>query len=153
MEITIRQLNKTEAIPYHLLLLADETREAINKYIFDTEIYVGEKGKQMIAVYVLKITKSDTVEIKNIAVDTAYQGLGIGSKLLNFAFENAASRNFRVMLIGTSDVASKQLVLYKRLGFTEFKIIKNFFIENYSAPIFQHGQQLKDMVLLKKNLQ
>lgn len=33
----IRLLNKSEAIPYHLLLLADETKEAINmilKFMF-----------------------------------------------------------------------------------------------------------------------
>jgi hypothetical protein len=42
----IRQIGKDEKIPYNLLLLADETIEAINKYIFNSEIFVLEQKKQ-----------------------------------------------------------------------------------------------------------
>jgi hypothetical protein len=36
-------------------LLADETMEAINRYIFDSEIYVLEKENRIIAVYTLLV--------------------------------------------------------------------------------------------------
>ncbi|MEJ2356256.1 MAG: GNAT family N-acetyltransferase [candidate division WOR-3 bacterium] len=38
----VRQLGKNEQIPYDLLLLADESMEAINKYIHDSDIYILE---------------------------------------------------------------------------------------------------------------
>lgn len=135
-----------------MLLLADETIEAINKYIFDSEIYVCERNNKTVAIFVLKIINNDSVEIKNIAVDIAFQGRGIGSNLLKNAFENAAKRGFKSIFIGTGENAVKQLELYKKSGFKEFKIIKDFFIENYPEAIYENGKQLKDMVVLKKDI-
>ncbi len=45
-----RQLSKEEEI-----LLADETIEAINKYIFDRYIYIVEQYDKLIAIYVLAV--------------------------------------------------------------------------------------------------
>ena len=151
-EVTVRGLNENENIPYDLLLLADETIEAINKYIFDAEIYVCERNNKTIATYVLKIINNDSVEIKNIAVDIAFQGRGIGSSLLKNASENAAKRGFKSLFIGTGDNSFKQLALYQKSGFKEFKIIKDFFIDNYPEAIYENGKQLKDMVVLKKDI-
>jgi len=71
---TIRRLHTNEKIPYDLLLLADETMEAINRYIFDCEIYVLEKENRIIAVYALLVLNAQEAEIKNIAVAPEYQG-------------------------------------------------------------------------------
>jgi hypothetical protein len=43
----IRLLEKDKKIPYDLLLLADETIEAINKYIQQSDIYVFERNNIM----------------------------------------------------------------------------------------------------------
>jgi len=43
-EVLIRQLSPQEPIPYGLLLLADETREAIDKYIHLSKIYGVRKN-------------------------------------------------------------------------------------------------------------
>ncbi len=32
----------TDNYPYNLLLLADETTEAINKYLFESDVYIAE---------------------------------------------------------------------------------------------------------------
>jgi aminoglycoside 6'-N-acetyltransferase I len=68
----IRLLEKDKKIPYDLLLLADETMEAINKYIHQSDIYVLDQDNIIIAVCVLQTISNDTIEIKNIAVDTAF---------------------------------------------------------------------------------
>ncbi|NMC77356.1 MAG: GNAT family N-acetyltransferase, partial [Candidatus Methanofastidiosa archaeon] len=60
----IRQLQKDEEIPYDLLLLADETIEAINRYINDSEIFIFEKDNETIAIYVLQKISDYTIEIK-----------------------------------------------------------------------------------------
>jgi aminoglycoside 6'-N-acetyltransferase I len=80
--ITTRKLTKQEAIPYDLLLLADETKEIIDGYAKDGQTYVLEVNSQPIAVYVLHGIDKDRIEIKNIAVDSHYQGQGIGKFLL-----------------------------------------------------------------------
>lgn len=148
--ILIRRLSENEKIPYKLLLLADEAIEAINKYIHDAEIYVYERDRRIIAAYVLKITGAGGIEIKNIAVDTEFQGEGIGTALLQHASDNAAARGYKELLIGTGDHSVKELALYKKNGFREFHIIRNFFNDNYPKPIYENGKQLIDMVMLKK---
>jgi len=148
----IRQLQKDEEIPYNLLLLADETIEAINRYINNSEIFVFEKDNETIAVYVLQKISNDTIEIKNIAVDTKHQGQGIGTLLLRDAISRAKAKGFKTIVIGTGDVAPKQLHLYQKVGFEIFDTKKRFFLDNYPNPIYENGVQLKDMIMLKKEL-
>jgi len=48
----IQKLADGTPIPYELLLLADETKEAINKYIFDCTIFtlINEKSNDLVGV-------------------------------------------------------------------------------------------------------
>jgi ribosomal protein S18 acetylase RimI-like enzyme len=149
---SIRQMDKGEKTPYDLLLLADETTEAINKYIFDSEIYILEENLRNIAVYALQRLSADEVEVKNIAVATDYQRKGIGKLLLLDAAERAKSRGFKRIIIGTGDAATMLLSFYQRQGFEVFDVKKGFFVDNFPAPIYEEGVQLKDMVMLKKEL-
>lgn len=48
-----RKLNQGNKIPYDLLVLADETIEAINKYIFDSDLYIVEQEDKVIGISVL----------------------------------------------------------------------------------------------------
>ncbi|MFT4153763.1 hypothetical protein [Parafilimonas sp.] len=41
-EIVIRQLNTNEAIPYDLLLLSDDSAEAIDKNLANGELYIAK---------------------------------------------------------------------------------------------------------------
>jgi N-acetylglutamate synthase-like GNAT family acetyltransferase len=149
----MRLLNKKiDQIPYDLLLLADETKEAISKYIFDSEIYVHEEKEKIIGLYVLYKVSAEIIEIKNIAVATSHQGMGIGKQMLKDACVRAKKNGFTEIIIGTGDVLSMQLQLYKSDGFEEYDKKRNFFIENYPEPIFENGQQLRDMVMLRKKI-
>lgn len=121
----IRLLEKDKKIPYDLLLLADETIEAINKYIHQSDIYVLDRDNIIIAVFVLQTICSDTVEIKNIAVDTAFQGQGIGQGLLQDAINLAKEKGFKKIIIGTGDAGIKQLYLYQKVGFEIYDIKPN----------------------------
>ena len=104
----IRLLEKDKQIPYDLLLLADEAIEAINKYIHQSDIYVLDRNNTIIAVVVFQTICSDTAEIKNIAVDTAFQGQGIGQRLLKDAINLAIEKGFKKIIIGTGDAGIKQ---------------------------------------------
>jgi N-acetylglutamate synthase-like GNAT family acetyltransferase len=148
----IRLLEKNEKIPYDLLLLADETIEAINKYIHQSDIYVLDRDGVIIAVFALQTICSDTAEIKNMAVDTAFQGKGIGQELLKEAVNLAKEKGFKEIIIGTGDAGIKQLYLYQKVGFEIYAIKHRFFIDNYPEPIFENGIQLKHMIMLKMDL-
>ncbi len=146
-----RQLNKDEKVPINLLLLADESIQAINKYIFDSEIYVLEQDDKVIAEYALLPLSESEVEIKNIAVAAEFQGQGIGKMLLKDATDRTKSRGFKTLIVGTGD-ATKPLRFYQGAGFEVFGVKKGFFIDNYAYPIFEDGKRLVDMVMLRKLL-
>jgi len=148
----IRLLDKDKKIPYDLLLLADETIEAIDKYVHQSDIYVLERDNIVIAVFVLQAICSDTIEIKNIAVDTAFQGQGIGQGLLKDAINLAKEKGFKKIIIGTGDAGIKQLYLYQKVGFEIYDIKHRFFIDHFPEPIYENGIQLKHMIMLKIDL-
>lgn len=147
---TIRRLGKDEGIPYDLLLLADETVEAIDRYIHRCEIYVLEREKRPVALYALQFLNRNEAEIKNIAVAEDCRGKGIGMLLLKDAEARARERGHTVLLICTGDAGTRQIALYRKAGFEIFTVKKNFFIDNYPSPIFENGVRLKDMIMLRK---
>ncbi len=148
----IQLLSKEEEIPYDLLLLADETVEAINKCIFQSDIYVLRRSDEIIALYVLIDIDTETVEIKYIAVRQDFQGQGIGQKLLKDAIARAKEKGFKRILIETADAGIKQLYIYQKAGFVVYDKKSNFFLDNFPEPIFEDGIQLKDMMMLQMEI-
>lgn len=153
-EITVEILRPEEDIPYDLLLLADETLEAIHKYADRSNVYVAryENSPQPIAAFVLKMPTDAEIEIWNIAVAPEFQGKGIGSYLLNWIGILARLNNCKIIWVGTPDSASRQINFYRKNGFVTSEVIKNYYIDNYPEPIIENGIILKDMILFKREL-
>ena len=146
-------LQKTKPFIYDLLLLADETIEAINKYFDNSEIYgIIELDHKLVGLYALYELTSEEIEIKNIAVAEEFQGKGIGTFLLKDAIEKSKQKGYKTIIIGTAETSTYQLKLYQCIGFKIFGIKKDFFLENYIEPIFENGLLLKDMIMLKMEL-
>ncbi|WP_374464316.1 GNAT family N-acetyltransferase [Chryseobacterium sp.] len=139
-------------IPYHLLLLADETKEAIDQYIFKSDVYLLHDGIEDIAVMALCKISETELEIKNVAVTESYRSKGIGSILMNKAKEIAKENHYKTLTVGTSDTGFQQIRFYEKNDFIKTGIRKNFFIENYPTPIYENGLQMWDMVLLTHHL-
>lgn len=139
-------------IPYDLLLLADETTEAIDRYIFQSDIYLLQDGTENIAVMALYKNNETELEIKNIAVTETYRSKGIGSILIDKAKEIARKNHYKKLSVGTSDTGFQQIRFYEKNGFLKTGIRKDFFIENYPSPIYENGLQMRDMVLLTHHL-
>jgi putative acetyltransferase len=151
-DLSIRQINKDEQIPYELLLLSDDTIEAINKNLDKGELLVAENNDKIVAAFILKATENETIEIKNIAVSKTLQGKGIGTALLNHIISTSIQRNFRSLIVGTCDLCNQEIEFYKKSGFEIIGTRKNFFIDNYREPIYENGKQMKDMIILSIDL-
>lgn len=147
--MTIAQITQSGKIPYGLLLLSDETKEAIDKNLDKGELYIAEENEETVASFILKSTDSNTIEIKNIAVLENLQGKGIGTILLSYIKENAKKRGFKEVLVGTCDQCKNEIAFYKKAGFIITGVRHNFFLNNYKKAIFENGQQIIDLVLLK----
>ena len=144
----------TSDYPYELLLLADETVESIDWYIFDSEVYIamlpGEE--KPVGVFCLYPVDTDTVELKNIAVSEVYQNKGVGRLLLEKIDGIAQKQGYREIIVGTGDCGFGQIRFYERNGFRKYGARENFFLDLFDEPIYENGIQLKDMVMLKKEV-
>lgn len=145
---TVNLINEKDNYPYELLLLADETVEAINMYVHDSSVYVVLNGDEQIAVFCLYEVDKNIVEIKKIAVSEKYQHTGIGSKLISHIKEICKNK-YSTLIVGTADCGTAQIRFYERNGFQKYAVKENFFIDNYDVPIFENGHQLKDMVMFQ----
>ncbi|WP_029903866.1 GNAT family N-acetyltransferase [Prevotella sp. 10(H)] len=148
----IRKLNSSEPVPYNLLLLADPSIEALEKYLDRNYIFVALIEGIVVGVFALYPLDADSIEIKNIAVDENYQGQGIATAMLGYATTVSRDKGYRRLVIGTADISSSPIPLYQKNGFEIYDVKKNFFIDNYAEPIFDNGEQCVDMVMLGKPL-
>jgi len=150
MKVNINKIEKE--IPYELLLIADETMEGINKYVFDSDVYVAEIEEEKIGVFCLLYHDEDVVEIMNIGVLPKQQNHGVGSYLLKEIEKIAQTKNQQTVIVGTADCGVDQIRFYEKNGYCQYAIKKNYFLEIYDEPIYENGVQLKDMVMLKKDV-
>ena len=148
--ILIRKIYSDDPIPYWLLLDADPSMNAILKYLEYSEIYIALLNSKIIAAIVLCPLDTETMEIKNIAVDYTLQGKGIGQWLLEHATHIATSKKRKTLIIGTSNSSVGQLYLYQKAGFEITDIRYNYFLNHYPEPIFENGIQCKHMFMLAK---
>lgn len=148
----IRKLGPGEKIPYDLLLLADPSIIMINTYLSLAEVYVMEQDQQVIGSYVLLPAGPGTIEIKNIAVNPAWQGKGLGKILLQDAAQRARANGYKYICIGTGNSSIAQLYLYQRQGFEITAIKKGYFTAHYNESIYENGIQCKHMIMLEKQL-
>ncbi|WCL50011.1 GNAT family N-acetyltransferase [Leptospira sp. GIMC2001] len=137
---------------YDLFLLADPSKDVVDEYLSDSEIFVARLNEGIIGAIVLYPLADNSVEIKNIAVKPEMQGKGIGSFLIKNVIEYAKNMKKQSILIGTANSSIGQLYLYQKLGFDVSEIKKNFFIDKYSEPIIEDGIQAKHMIMLRQKL-
>ncbi|QIL46669.1 GNAT family N-acetyltransferase [Vagococcus coleopterorum] len=144
-----------DAYPWDLLLLADPEKEIVESYLYASETYVYQpENSKPLGVIVLSKVLVDTYEIMNIAVSESAQGKGIGKHMLNFVLkmlQERIERSYEVV-IKTGETSTPALKLYQSVGFEITEIVKDYFVEHYQEPIFENGQQLKNQVILKKEL-
>ncbi|MED0665023.1 GNAT family N-acetyltransferase [Bacillus badius] len=148
----IKKLNKDEHPPFELLLSADPSLEAVEKYVERGESFVAEQGGEVIGVYVLLPTRPHTVELVNVAVSEGQQGKGFGKQLVMHAIREAGKEGYQTIEIGTGNSSIGQLALYQKCGFRVVGVDADFFIRHYSEEIFENGIQCRDMIRLSQDL-
>lgn len=151
-QVSIRQLNAGEAIPYDLLLQADPSKLLIDGYLATATIYIALLDQQTAGTYVLYPLDKRTAEIKNISVDNKYQGKGLGQLMIRHAIETAQQSGFHALCIGTANSSVAQLYLYQKMGFDISAIRKDFFITHYPEPIYENGIRCRHMIMLSRAL-
>ena len=132
-----------------LLLLADEQEDMIDRYLDRGTMYVLEDGG--VKTECVVTDEGDGIlEIKNIATDPDWQGMGYGKALIEFIAKQY-SGDYSVLQVGTGD-SPLTIPFYEKCGFIRSHIIPNFFTDNYDHLIIEDGVQLVDMIYLRRTL-
>ncbi|WP_288596854.1 N-acetyltransferase [uncultured Lactococcus sp.] len=133
-----------------LLLLADDGPHLRN-YLKKSELFIlSVTDGAVIGAVVVTEKYPRQYEIENFAVATEYQRQGYGKVMMEHLIKQYQNRA-DVLMVGTDDV-SGNVQFYKKCGFEETQILKNYFVEHYEHALFDRGRQLKDKVYLRKNL-
>ena len=132
-----------------LLLLADEQEDMIDRYLDRGTMYVLEDGGVK-AECVVTDEGDGILEIKNIATDPDWQGMGYGKALMEYIAEQYSGA-YSVLQVGTGD-SPLTIPFYEKCGFARSHIIPYFFTDNYDHPIIEDGVQLVDMVYLRRKI-
>ena len=90
------------------------------------------------------------LEIKNIATEPEYRGMGYGKALIDF-IEMKYKGRYSILQVGTGD-SPLTIPFYEKCGFVRHHSIKNFFIDNYERPIYECGVRLVNMIYLQKKI-
>ena len=145
----IRKLETDQKKYLDLLLLADEQENMVDRYLERGTMYVLEDDGVK-AECVVTDEGNGILELKNIAVEPAFQGKGYGKAMVNFLIRTYKEQ-YTVLQVGTGDSPST-IPFYEACGFRRHHLVKNFFIDHYDRPICEDGVQLVDMVYLQREL-
>lgn len=146
----ILKINDRDKIGYmDLLLIADEQISMIEKYLYRGDMF-ALRDEDLRAICVITQEQPGLFEIKNIVTVPKYQRKGYGQNLITFIVDYYKQFG-RELSVGTGD-SPTILRFYERCGFEKSHVVKNFFIDNYDHPMYEDGQQLVDMIYLKREL-
>jgi len=82
-------------------------------------IILCKKENKFIACVAVRKFEKDIAELKRMFVQPAYQGLGIGKKLLENAIDLAIKCGYKFIRLDTLNYMTAAINLYKKYGFYE----------------------------------
>ena len=145
----IKKIDINKKLYLDLLLLADEQEDMVDRYLERGTMYVLEDDGVR-AECVVTDEGNGILELKNLAVEPAFQGKGYGKAMVDFLVQTYKER-YTVLQVGTGDSPST-VPFYEACGFRRHHLVKNFFTDHYDHPIYECGGQLVDMVYLQRKL-
>jgi len=147
----IERVPESEKLLYRdLLLLADEQWSLVERYLDRGEMWVLVDEDTVRAECVVTDEGAGLCEVKNLAVDPAYQRKGYGRALVSFVQGTYAER-FSRLRICTGD-SPLTVPFYESCGLAIVRREPGYFLRAYDHPIFEAGKQLTDLVELECDL-
>jgi ribosomal protein S18 acetylase RimI-like enzyme len=128
-----------------LLLEADESESVVRTYLNDGDLLEIRVADRTVGVCLLLVDGAD-VEIKNIAIEQASRGRGLGRRAIAAIAEVARGRGAHRVVVGTADTSAGTIAFYSRVGFREDGVRRGFF-DAYPEPVVEDGRVAHDMVM------
>ena len=134
-----------------LLLEADESEPVLRAYLHEGDLYRILADGEVVGAVLLIPEGPDAIEIKNIALDEAHRGLGLGRSAIEAVAAVAREAGAAALTVGTADSSLGTIAFYRRVGFGDAGRIEGFF-DAYPEPVVEDGIVAHDMVRFEMEL-
>lgn len=136
-----------------MLLDADEGEERIRTMLLDPACtaYAAWLNGQLMGAAVVRWEENAPSEILYIEVAAALRGRGYGKQIIQALQHELPRRGGRSLLVGTANAALENIAFYQKCGFRMYEIRRDYFAY-IQPPVFEHGIQLRDMLVLRYDL-
>lgn len=106
-------------------------RNSIEKTIESETLsyYLLFKESDLIGFFECSII-SPEAELYDIVIDEKYQGLGYSKILMDYLFKLAKDNKVETIFLEVNSINSKAISLYKKYGFVEYSVRKNYYGDN-----------------------
>ena len=131
-----------------LILEADPDPEIVGRYLDRGTLFVAYYGNEPACAAVVVPISPDEGELKALATAIEFRHRGIASAMIRHLTETYRGR-YATLVVGTAEPG---VSFYEKSGFVRFRILKDFFVENYPAPIYDGDFLCRDMICLRKTL-
>ena len=138
-----------------LFELAEDSAPELDAYIGAGRVLVALDGDRVVGHLQLTATeRAGEAEVKNMAVDPAYQRRGIGRALMAAAIAHARRDGCATLVVATAAGDTGNLRFYQRLGFRMRSVERDAFTPatGYAPGLEVDGIALRDRVWLDRGL-
>lgn len=135
-----------------LLREADEDPARIRAALIDptNTPYLFQVDGQVVGVALMHWHPHES-ELIYIVVDPVHRGQGYGQAALKAIFAVGAGQGVEAVIVGTATTSVENIIFYQKCGFRMDSIRKNFF-DYFPTPVYEHGIQMRDMVVFRRQL-
>ena len=152
-DLTIATFDGARSQLRPLFELAEDSRAELDSYIDTGRVLVARAEGQIVGhLHLVPTEDAHQVEIKNMAVDEARQGRGVGRRLIRAAADLLAGEGVTTILVATATAGVGNLRFYQRQGFRFRSIERDAFTPatGYPEGLLIDGIELRDRVWLDR---
>ena len=113
---------------------AEDSAQELDAYIDDGAVLVATTSRGVVGHLQLIDAAADKGEIKNMAVEAAYRGHGIGRALVEAAIDLTRARGHSALAVATAAADIGNLRFYQRVGFRMRAIERDAFTRMVGYP-------------------
>lgn len=135
---------------------AEDSDQQLDAYLEAGEVLVAIAGNRVVGhLQLIETTAADASEIKNMAVEAAQRGRGIGRTLIQAAIDLARAQGRCTLTVATAAADVRNLRFYQRAGFRIRSVERDAYspATGYAAETIIDGIRLRDRVWLDLHLE
>ncbi len=136
-----------------LLHDAEEDDRRIAQTIEDVThtAYIAQDGDTTVGAVVMH-WDVDESEIVYIATVPSLRGGGYGKAIMGCVVDEARGRQVKAVYVGTANSSWPAIAFYQKCGFRMDSVRKDFF-DYLTKPIYEDGIQMRDMLVLRLEIE